>query len=124
MTDRVLLGRGRKIVELPEETWRREIEAAPPRIAERLDFMSAEHHAVRDFVVRELPSRGALSVAAIGETLGLHEVRVEALLAELESQLFFLVRGDDGWVRWAFPVTADETPHRLDLGGGERVFAA
>jgi len=124
MENMVLLGRGRKVVELPEAAWRREVAAAPPRIAERLEFMVPEHHAVRDFVVRELPSRGALTAAAIAEPLGLNEARVEALLAELEARLFFLVRGDDGSVRWAFPVTVDETPHRLDLGGGERVFAA
>jgi len=120
----VLLGRGRQIESIPEEGWRREVVAAPAQIAERLEFMTSEHHAVRDFAVRELPRRGALTTSVIGESLGLDETRVEALLEELEARLFFLVRDDSGSVRWAFPVTADETPHRIDLGGGERFFAA
>ena len=124
MENVVLIGRGRQIDSIPEEAWRRELAASPPRIAERLEFMTADHHAVRDFAVRELPRRGALSAGVMGASLGLDEALGAAAIEELDPSLFFLVRDDAGSVRWAFTVTVDETPHRLDLGGGERVFAA
>lgn len=120
----VLIGRGKEIVSQAEEAWRQELAAAPAFVAKRLEFMTPDHHAVRDFAVRELPRRGALTAGVIGDALGLDETRVETVLEELDARLFFLVRDDAGSVRWAFTVTVDETPHRLDLGGGERVFAA
>jgi hypothetical protein len=124
MKSGVLVGRGGRILTMPEESWREGVAAAGPRIAERLEFMTAEHHAVRDLVVREMSRGLPLTARTIGEALGMATPRVDALLDELHRRLFFLVRNDDGEVRWAFPVTADVTPHRLDLGGGERVFAA
>jgi hypothetical protein len=46
------------------------------------------------------------------------------IIGELERALFFVVRNDRNAVSWAFPVTADETPHALAFSTGERCFAA
>ena len=50
--------------------------------------------------------------------------RVNEILAELEERLFFLVRDENGHVSWAFPVTVEETPHRLSFSTGEHIYAA
>ena len=47
-----------------------------------------------------------------------------AALAELERRLFFLVRNRVGEVSWAFPVTAEVTPHQLTFPSGERRYGA
>jgi hypothetical protein len=49
---------------------------------------------------------------------------VQAILEELERNLLFLVRGESGAVAWAFPVTVEPTPHRLNFSTGERLFGA
>jgi hypothetical protein len=49
---------------------------------------------------------------------------VKSILEELERKLFFLVRNEQGAVAWAYPVTVEITPHRLDFNTGERIYGA
>ena len=89
-------------------------------------FMTPQHHAARNFVVRELPRNHdrPISPSQIAAALHLRLERVTELLHDLERHLFFLVRDRRGDVSWAFPVTRDRTPHRLRFSTGERTFAA
>lgn len=91
-----------------------------------LAFMTLQHHAVRNFAVRELPRNGGrpLSPAQMAKALGFDSALVTSLLDDLEKHLFFLVRNRRGEVSWAFPVTTEPTPHRLRFSTGERIFAA
>jgi hypothetical protein len=91
-----------------------------------LAFMTPRHHAVRSFVVLELPRNHGrpLSPARIAAALRLEEALVIQLLEDLERHLFFLVRDRRGNVSWAFPVSSDRTPHRLRFSTGERIYAA
>ena len=94
-------------------------------MSDRLAFMTPHHHAVRNFVVQELPRYGApLSPIHIARSLRLDAKVVTELLEDLEEHLFFLVRNARGEVSWAFPVTSDHTPHRLRFSTGERIFGA
>ena len=91
-----------------------------------LAFLTAQHHAVRNLVVRELPRNAGrpLRPAQIAGSLRLESGLVAQLLDDLEQHLFFLVRNVRGDVSWAFPVTSDRTPHRLRFSTGERIFGA
>ena len=121
----ILIGAGREIRATPDDALRQSLKGLPARMASRLAFMSRDHHLVRDFVVRELPrQRTPLSPAQIAQVTGLALARVAALLADLERNLFFLVRDAGGNVSWAFPVTTAETPHRLAFSTGEKIFGA
>ena len=65
-------------------------------------------------------------VDADGQYLLAYPFGTEAaeIVADLEKNLFFLVRNQAGDVSWAFPVTSDATPHRLTFSTGEHTFAA
>ena len=91
-----------------------------------LSFMTPQHHAVRNFVVRELPRNNgrSLTPAQIARSLRLDPRLTVQLLDDLEKHLFFLVRDRRGDVSWAFPVTSDRTPHALHFSTGERIFGA
>jgi len=91
-----------------------------------LSFMTPQHHAVRNFVVRELPRNHGrpLAPVAIAKSLQFDLGLTVTLLDDLERRLFFLVRDGRGNVSWAFPVTSDRTPHRLRFSTGERIFGA
>lgn len=91
-----------------------------------LAFMTPQHHAVRNFVVRELPRNGGkpLAPSQIAAGVSIGEGDVTGILEELERRLFFLVRDGAGDVSWAFPVTSEPTPHRLLFSTGERIFGA
>jgi hypothetical protein len=87
--------------------------------------MSPEHHLVRDFAVRELPRLGRpIPPEFIGQNLNLPLPRVKTILEDLERHMTFLFRNEDGAVTWAYPVTVERTPHRVNLSTGEQVYAA
>ena len=95
-------------------------------MSDHLAFMTPHHHAVRNFVVRELPRNGGspLSPKQIAQALRSDSQTITGVLDDLEKHLFFLVRDGRGEVSWAFPVTSDRTPHRLHFSTGERIFGA
>ncbi len=125
MSDTVLLGRGNVITEMPRANWEEHLTQIPQHSTSRLAFMSADHHRVRYFVVSEMPRAGGpVPPELIAERLGLSPRQVATILDDLESNLFFLVRDEQGAVSWAFPVTAERTPHKLTFSTGERLYGA
>lgn len=110
---------------IPRADWEADFAHAAEHGRKRLEFMTPDHHRVRNFVVLELPRRGrALPAREIAESLDLDAERTREIVAELDERLFFLVRNDEGAVSWAFPVTVDRTPHRLTFSTGERLHGA
>jgi hypothetical protein len=126
MKDRILIGKRKQIFDVSAENWQKHLEGTRQHGQVRLSFMTADHHRVRNFAVRELPRNlgKSLSAEEIARRLALPLVRVIAILEELQENLFFLVLNDAGEVSWAFPVTSDWTPHRVSFSSGESVFAA
>ena len=125
MKENVLMGKGRKFIEIPRETWEQHIAQASQDFAKILSFMTEEHHLIRYFVVKELPHIGRpIPPELISEELKMSLSRTTKILDDLEKNLFFLVRNEQGEVSWAFPVTADKTPHHLTFSTGERLNSA
>jgi hypothetical protein len=125
MKDKLLLGLWRTLVGLPRPLWQGQVHREAQRAAASLDFMSADHHRVRDFVVRELPRVGqSLSPQFVSRSLDLPLDRVNAILDELERNMTFLFRGDGQAVTWAYPATVDRTPHHVTFSTGEEIYAA
>ena len=88
--------------------------------------MTPQHHAVRNFVVTELPRNHErpLTPAQISDALDFDRDATIKILEDLERHLFFLGRDSHGEVSLAFPVTCDRTPHRLRFSTGERISGA
>jgi hypothetical protein len=125
MNKNMLLGFLRHLLPIPRRLWQGEVEKTAHHGQERLAFMSAEHHRVRDFVVVELPRRGKpLPPQEIAKELALPIERVTTILDELEKHLTFLYRNPQGEVTWAYPVTVERTPHRVTFSTGEQIYAA
>ncbi len=125
MSGQILLGVGQEIHAVSDADFLEALREVPSRMASRLAFMSREHHIVRDFVVREMPRHDRpLSPSQIAEATGLDLPGVSAILADLEKNLFFLVRDPDGNVSWAFPVTTFQTRHRVAFSTGEHTSGA
>jgi hypothetical protein len=119
--DALLMGVWRYVFPIPGPIWRSQVHGDPAQ----LDFMSEEHHLVRDLAVRELPRVGApLTPEFIAKELNLSPTQVVDLLNDLEEHMTFLFRNEQGAVTWAYPVTVDETPHHLTFSTGERLNAA
>lgn len=125
MTETILAGQGREITRTPRKQWEADLVTAPVHMKTRLAFMSEQHRLLRYFVVRELPRYGKpMPLEFISRQLRLPMARVNRILDDLEKNLFFLVRNENGDVSWAFPVTVEETPHHLRFSTGEDTYAA
>jgi hypothetical protein len=125
MDKTVRIGRGYEIIEIPQHMWEGHLTAAPEHFKKRLSFMSPDHHRVRYFVVEEIARRcEALSPERIAGALNLSVDQTQSILDDLERNLFFLFRNNEGAVLWAYPVTAEKTPHRITLDSGERLYGA
>jgi hypothetical protein len=120
MKDNLLLGVSRLMLPIPRFIWQRQVSGEA-----NLDFMSIDHHRVRDFVVTEIPKAGQpLSPAYIAQALDLPPDRLSVILDDLETHMTFLFRNQQGDVEWAYPVTAACTPHHVAFSSGERIDAA
>jgi hypothetical protein len=125
MAESVLVGRGREFDRRPVDEWQAGVRRGTRKMRERLAFMTVEHHAVRDFAVTGLPRlQRPLSLEEMAADVNLPVARVQTIIEELERNLFFLVRDAAKEVAWAFPVTADGTPHELQFSTGERTYGA
>ena len=126
MKDRILLGFWRAMVGVPSVLWRSEINKNAQKTRVRVaSLVGDEHRRVQHFCVRELPRVGEpLRPEVIAAGVGLPLGRVQTLLDDLEAGMTFLYRNPAGAVHWAYPVTTDETPHRVTFSTGEQIHAA
>ena len=125
MNKSLLLGIWRFWLRVPRPIWQQEIARSARASEKSLLFMKDEHHKVRDFVVQELPRLAhPISPKTIAQSLGMELERVVSILDELEKNLTFLFRNEQGEVTWAYPVTVDKTPHRIKFSSGEQIYAA
>jgi len=125
MKDSLLLGFRRLMIPVPRLLWQGHVHSGALKTRARLASLPDEHTVIHYFCVRELPRVGVpLSPEYIAEKLHLPLDRVTAILEDLERRMTFLYRNTEGAVAWAYPVTADETPHRVAFDSGEQIHAA
>jgi hypothetical protein len=125
MNEKIFLGRSQQMLEMPQTTWKQHLNQIPQHSQARLSFMTDAHHRVRYFVVKELAyCQKPIEPEFISKMLNMPLTHVTSILEELERKLFFLVRDEDGAVAWAYPITVEPTPHRLNFGTGELLYGA
>jgi hypothetical protein len=125
MNKSLLLGLGRFLLRIPRPIWQQEVARSVQGAEKSLAFMTTDHHRVRDFAVRELPRIAApIPPETIAESLSMDLALVVSILDELEKHMTFLYRNERGEVVWAYPVTAERTPHRITFSTGEQIYAA
>jgi hypothetical protein len=125
MNKSLLLGLGRFLLRIPRPIWQQEVARSARASEKALAFMTANHHKVRDFVVREMPRISKpISPERIAQDLNMELEQVVSILNVLEEKLTFLYRDEVGAVIWAYPVTVEKTPHRVTFSSGEQIYAA
>ena len=112
------------MVPIPGMVWRRVVRSNASKTPDRLQFMTLDHHRVRDFAVDRLFRTGTpLPPDEIARSLDLSLRRVGEILDDLEKHLTFLFRRSRPEVTWAYPVTVDQTPHRAIASTGEQAYS-
>ena len=125
MGDWLRLRVGRHFLPLPAAVWRRMNRRLARRIRAADQRLTDEHRAVQHFAVREIALSGEpLAPEAIAAGTNIPTSDVVAILQDLERKKRFLWRDPRGRVTWAYPVTAEATPHHIAFSTGERLDAA
>jgi hypothetical protein len=125
MGDSLRLKVGRRFLPLPAAVWRRLIRRLARRIRTADQTLTEQHRVVQHFAVREIPRSGKpLAPEAIAAGTDIPVSDVVAILERLERRMRFLWRDPQGRVTWAYPVTAEATPHHMAFSTGERLDAA
>ena len=123
--NRVLLGFKRRMVPIPWFVFMRVLLRGAAKTKRVLGGLDDEHRRIHHFVVKELPALGKpMPPDFIAQGLGVEQKRVVEILDELERRLIFLFRPGGRDVVWAYPMTAEQTPHRVTFSSGERLWAA
>jgi hypothetical protein len=124
MRDSIFLGLARWMIPIPGMAWHRLVRANARKTPDRLQFMTPDHHRVRDLAVDRLFRTGMpLPPEEIARSLNLSPGRVAEILDDLERHLTFLFRRSGPEVTWAYPVTVDKTPHRAIASTGEEAYS-
>ena len=124
MFERVLMGVGRRMIPVPEWLFRPMVQRDVRKMAGR-PALEPDQRRVQHFVVRELPRRREpISPGAIAAGLDLSLDEVSRILEVLERRMTYLWRGGGEDVVWAYPATAEETPHQVRIDGGAAFSAA
>lgn len=124
MFERILLGVGRHMVPVPEWLFRPMVSRDARRLAKR-SALEPDERRVQHFAVREIPRRRApIAPETFAAELELPIEEVRQILDDLERRMTFLWRSGGEDVVWAYPVTAEETPHQVRMDGGEAFSAA
>lgn len=119
------VGVWRHILRIPPQLGRWRIAKLADRARKEVGALSDQHRLVHHFVVQELPRVGGpLAPDVVAEATELTGSQVTKILDDLEAKKGFLFRNERGDVVWAYPVTAEPTPHRLSFSSGERLYAA
>ena len=124
MFERILLGVGQRMVPVPEWLFRPMVMRDAKKLARRPN-LRPDQRRVQHFAVREIPRRReAIAPEVFARELELPLDKVKQILDELELGMTFLCRRGGEDVNWAYPVTADETPHQVRIDGGAAFSAA
>jgi hypothetical protein len=125
MKDSVLIGSGHHLLPVPKAVWQSQVARNGQANRAAFDRLPANHQRVRDLAVLELARSAApLPPEFFADQMGLPLALVKGVLDELEQGMTFLFRNPAGFVTWAYPVTVDQTPHRMVFDSGERINAA
>ena len=95
MNKSLLLGFRRFLLRIPRPIWQQEVARSVRASHKSLAFMTADHHRVRDFVVRELPRIAEpIPPETIAQRLDMGLGKVISILDELEKNMTFLYRNE------------------------------
>ena len=109
---------------IPEWLFRPMVDRDARKLATRPPLAPAARSA-QHFAVREIPRRSQpIAPATFAAELDLPIDEVHEILDDLERRMTYLCRRGGEGVVWAYPVTAELTPHQVRFDGGEAFSAA
>ncbi len=122
---RMLMGIGKFMVPIPRVIASKGLEKGVSGARAKADLLSPEERTIHHFIVsRMTKTKTPLTAELVGKELDLPIDRVEATIDKLEKLKTFLYRSDGKGINWAYPLSLEDTGHKITDSTGERFFAA
>ena len=91
----------------------------------KAQLLTEEERRIHHFVVRKMASvEKPIRAELVADEIGLPVSEVENAIDKLESLKTFLYRSDGRAIDWAYPLSLEETGHRMTVDTGEQFNAA
>ena len=125
MERKMYMGIGRFMFPIPQVISARGLKKGVSSARGKSKFLSVEERKIHHFIVKKMaivqqPIRAEL----ISEELSISVDRVEKTMNKLEGLKTFLYRSDGMGINWAYPISLENTGHKISVSTGERFFAA
>lgn len=122
---KMYMGIGKYMIPIPLVISNKGLEKGVSGAETKAGLLSEEERKVHYFVVRKMASaEEPIKAALIAEETGLPVEEVERAIDKLERLKTFLYRSDGKGINWAYPLSLDDTGHRMTASTGEQFNAA
>ena len=122
---RMLMGIGRFMIPIPRVIASRGLEKGVSGARAKADLLSTEERKIHYFIVNKMAgTKTPLTAEQVAKELDMPVDRVEATIDKLEDLKTYLYRSDGKGINWAYPLSLEDTGHRMTDSTGERFFAA
>ena len=122
---KMFMGIGKFMLPIPLMISNRGLEKGVSGAKTKAGLLSEEERRVHHFVVKKMAVvKEPITAELISEQLGISLEKVEKIIDKLEGLKTFLYRSDGKGINWAYPLSLDNTGHRMTASTGERFFAA
>jgi len=91
----------------------------------KADLLSKEERKVHHFIVKQKAiAKEAIITEFIGEKLNISLNRGKDIVEKLEAMKTYCYRSDSQGINWAYPLSLENTGHKMTVSTGEQFFAA
>lgn len=122
---KMYMGIGKFMVPIPLMISSRGLEKGVSGARAKAGLLSEEEQRVHHFVVEKMAvAKEPITAEIVSEELALPVETVERTIGKLEGLKTFLFRGDGKGINWAYPLSLENTGHRMTASTGESFYAA
>ncbi len=125
MKRKMLMGIGSFMISIPRIVTARGLQKGVSGAKRKADHLSAEERKIHHYIVGKMAVvKEPITAELVGEELGIEVKMVEKTIDKLEGLKTFLYRSDGQGINWAYPLSLEDTGHKMISSTGERFFAA
>ncbi len=122
---KMFMGIGSFMVPIPQAISGKGLKRGVLGAKAKADILSTEERRVHHFIVKKIAvAKKPITAESVSEELDVQAKRVEKIIDKLEAMKTFLYRSDGKGVNWAYPLSLENTDHRMTVSTGEQFFAA
>ena len=122
---RMYMGIRKFLVPIPLVISNKGLEKGVSGARAKAELLSEEERSIHHFVVRKMAvASEPISAVSVSEELDIPLEAVEKAIDKLEVLKTFLYRSDGRGINWAYPLSLEDTGHKMIASTGEEFSAA